>query len=148
MFKFLKRREPEGIEAVVLYLQRLGYELLPSGTAVATEQLQRGFSPAEAASRIAYTTLARDVKEAGDDILDLLAFVPHGEAMMAVLGTFKSRKLISAKECNYCANAIRHVIVIDEKHLEWMNGILSSPSLGAERLAVSQIKYGVTDDDA
>jgi hypothetical protein len=63
------------ISRVAEHLRVMGYDLTRYGAGVALLQFESGYNEVETASHIAHTTLAFDVREAGDDIDKLLGFV-------------------------------------------------------------------------
>lgn len=143
MFGFLKKKKPKNdIDSVAYHLQMMGYDLLPYGAGVAQAELSSGYNAVETASHIAFTTMARDVKEAGDDIMALAAFMPHGKALLELLKEYKDKKLMNPTQWENDARAIYHIVTVDEHQLEWIEKILSDPIAGKERLAKSRIDYG------
>jgi hypothetical protein len=143
MFGFLKKKKPKNdLDAVAYHLQIMGYDLLPYGAGVAQAELSSGYNAVETASHIAFTTLALDVKEAGDDIMALAAFMPHGKALLELLKEYKDKKLMNPTQWDNDARAVYHIISVDENQLEWIDKILSDPIAGKERLAKSRIDYG------
>ncbi len=144
MFSFFKKKKEEenNLDAVAYHLNLMGYNLLPYGAAVAQAELTSGYNAVETASHIAFTTLALDVKEAGDDIMALAAFLPHGQALLELLKQYKDQKLMNPTQWENDARAIFHIINVDEHQLEWIENILSDPIASKERLANSQVGYG------
>lgn len=124
-----------------LHLRQMGYDLLPYGFAVAQLELESGYNAVETASHIAHTTIALDVKEAGEDIMELMAFVPHGMALLEVLKKHKDKGQMNPTQWANDAQAVFQVIQVDENQIEWIDKILSDPIAGKERLAVSRINY-------
>jgi hypothetical protein len=127
----------EAIELVEKHLKRMGYDLLPHGFGVAWISLESGYSPAETASHIAFTTMALDVKESKDDI-DKLAFLAcRGLNILLLLKEFKDSGEMHPAQWQNDSNALFHIVNIDKDQLDWVNTILADPISGKERLAVS-----------
>ena len=144
MFGILKKKKPKNdLDSVEYHLQMMGYDLLPYGAGVAQAELSSGYNAVETASHIAFTTMAWDVKEAGDDIMALVAFVPHGKALLELLKEYKDKKLMNPTQWDNDARAIYHIVTVDEHQLEWIEKILSDPIAGKERLAKSRIEYEI-----
>ncbi|EEW08870.1 hypothetical protein VMD_36370 [Vibrio mimicus VM573] len=121
----------------------MGYDILPYGVVVAKAELASGYRPAEVASHIAFTTMARDIHEAGDDFLKINAIYPHGMALLEVLKSCKDDKLMNPTQWENDATAVYRIITIDDQQLEWIGNILNDPIAGKERLASSRIEYQV-----
>jgi len=128
------------IDPVAAHLQAMGYDLTPYGATVALLEVESGYNAVEAASHIALTTMALDVREAGDDIERLLGFVPHGRALLEVLTEYKDQEAMHPTQWQNDANALVRVITVDEHQEEWIKKILSDPVAGKERLANSRIQ--------
>ena len=151
MFGFLKSKKPkDDLDSVAHYLQMMGYDLLPYGAGVAQTELASGYNAVEAASHIAFTTMARDIKEAGHDIIALSSFVlrpssfvPHAMALLDLLKKYKDKKLMNPTQWTNDTRAIYHIVTVDENQLEWIDKILDDPLAGKERLAKSRIDYGI-----
>lgn len=140
MFGFFKKKPSvNSIEEVSIHLAHMGYSLLPYGVGVAQLELMSGYNAIETASHIALTTLALDVRNAGNDIVALTAFVPHGMALLEVLKNFKDNGKINPTQWANDANAIFHIVHVDQNQEEWIKKILSDPIAGKERLAISNI---------
>lgn len=143
MFGIFKKKNniSNPLEEVEAHLKIMGYNLLPYGAAVALADIKNGYNSVEAASLIAVTTMALDIKEAGDDILSLMAFLPHGLALLKVLKKYKENNQMHPTQWQNDSAAVWHIVNVDEKQLEWVDKILSDPVAGKERLAVSRIDY-------
>lgn len=142
MFGFLKKKKPkDNLESVIYHLQMMGYDLLPYGAGVAQAELSSGYNAVETASHIALTTMALDIKESGDDIIALAAFIPHAKALLELLKKYKEKKLMNPTQWDNDARAIYHIATVDENQLEWIEKVLSDPIAGKERLAKSRIDY-------
>jgi hypothetical protein len=99
MFEYIKRNRKlkssapvqatNRLQEVVKHLRVMGYDLTPYGMAVAMASVSSDYNEVEVASHIAHVTLARDVREAGADILKLTGYVPHGMALLEVLKEYK-----------------------------------------------------------
>ena len=142
MFGFLKKKKPANdLDNVTYHLQMMGYDLLPYGVSVAQVELSSGYNAIETASHIAFTTMALDVKEIGDDVMALAAFMPHAKALLELLKEYKDKKLMNPTQWDNDARAIYHIVTVDEHQLEWIDKILSDPIAGKARLAKSRIDY-------
>ncbi len=142
MFNFFKKKKT-GLDVVIHNLTVMGYDILPYGVVVAKAELASGYRPAEVASHIAFTTMARDIHEAGDDFLKINAIYPHGMALLEVLKSCKDDKLMNPTQWENDATAVYRIITIDDQQLEWIGNILNDPIAGKERLASSRIEYQV-----
>jgi len=129
----------EAIELVEKHLKRMGYNLLPYGFGVAWISLESGYSPAETASHIAFTTMALDVKESKDDFRKLIALVDRAKNILLLLKEFKDSGEMHPAQWQNDSNALFHIVNIDKDQLDWVNTILADPISGKERLAVSAI---------
>lgn len=127
----------EAIELVEKHLKRMGYNLLPYGFGVAWISLESGYSPAETASHIAFTTMALDVKESKDDFRKLIALVDRAKNILLLLKEFKDSGEMHPAQWQNDSNALFHIVNIDKDQLDWVNTILADPISGKERLAVS-----------
>ena len=146
MFGFLKRKLRAGAQEaepdksnifsdISPFLNEMGYELTPYGMGVVFLELNSGYSLAETASHIALSTLARDVKEAGDDVQKLMMFVPHAISILEIIKGYRDQGIMHPTQWQNDANAIWHVGNIDEHQLEWVERILSDEVIGKERVA-------------
>lgn len=146
MFGLFKKKKQtvNDLNAVEEHLEIMGYDLLPYGFAVAQAEMVSGYNAVETASHIAFTTMALDVKEARDNILSLMAFLPHGQGLLEVLKEYKDKQMMNPTQWANDARAIQHIITVDEHQAEWIENILSDPIAGKERLAKSRIKYAST----
>ena len=138
---FKKQDLENTLGAVELHLKNMGYDLLPYGAAVALLELESGYNAVETASHIAHTTLALDVQEAGEDVVKLMSFAPHGMALLEVIKNHKDEGNMHPTQWAVDAKAVFHVIQIDENQVEWIEKILSDPIAGQYRLAISRITY-------
>lgn len=142
MFNFFKKKKT-GLDIVFHNLTIMGYDILPYGIAVAKAELASGYSPAEVASHLAFTTMARDIHEAGDDFLKITAIYPHGMALLDVLKNCKDNNLMNPAQWENDSTAVYRIITIDDQQLEWIGNILNDPIAGKKRLATSRIEYQV-----
>lgn len=131
--------DDDSLSRVEEHLQIMGYDLTPYGAYVALCELVSGYSEVETASHIAHTTLALDVKQAGNDIDKLSRFVPHGMALLEVLKNYKDRGMMRESQWDNDATAVFRIINIDEHQEEWITKILSDPIAGKQRLATSRV---------
>lgn len=159
MFDFFRKKQaPRATEAtgslddVIAHLKNMGYDLLPHGTAVALLELKSGYNAVETASHIAHVTLARDIRDAGQNTMKLVAFVPHAQALIEVLTRYKNNGKMHPTQWQNDCRAILGIVMVDANQLQWLEKVLSDPVSGAERLAKSRIEYKVPeimdDDDA
>ena len=111
------------------------------GGCVALLYLKSGYSPCEVASYLALVTLAHDAKEAGSDIMKLLALVPHANAIIDALKEFKSGGLMREELFKNDVCAIAGVVIVEMGQQEWISRVLSDPVIGQERVARSRIDY-------
>jgi hypothetical protein len=124
------------IKAVEAQLETMGYELTLHGAGLALIEMKSGYNAVETASHIALTTLARDVREAGTNIIKLMSFLPHAMHLLAVLKDYKDQGMMHPTQWQNDANAIWRVVNVDERQQEWIEKILSDPIAGKERLAI------------
>ncbi len=127
------------ITAVAVHLEAMGYELEPYGVGLAFIEMESGYNAVETASHIALTTLARDVREAGTNIIKLMSFVPQAMHLLAVLKDYKDQDMMHPTQWQNDANAIWHVVNVNEHQEEWIEKVLSDPIAGKERLAIRRI---------
>ena len=139
--KNINKPEPE-LDIISHHLKNMGYELLPYGAVVALAEMESGYNSVEAASHIALTTMALDVKQAGDNIMALMAFIPHAKALLEILKEYKDKNMMNLTLWENDARAVYYIITVDENQIEWIEKILSDPIAGKERLATSRIDYG------
>ncbi|CAK1942531.1 hypothetical protein L8R85_24945 [Vibrio splendidus] len=142
MFSFFKKKKT-GLDLVLHNLTVMGYDILPYGLTVAKAELASGYRPAEIASHLAFTTMARDIHEVRDDFLKISAIYPHGMALLDVLKDCKDNHLINPAQWENDSTAVCRIITLDEQQLEWIGKILNDPVAGKSRLATSRIEYQV-----
>jgi hypothetical protein len=129
------------IDRVAAYLHAMGYVLTPYGAGVALLGIRSGYTEVEAASHIALTTMARDVKEAGSNIVKLVAFVPHAHALLRLLKEYADSGLMHPTQWQNDSMAIYRIVTVDEHQLDAIEQVLSDPIAGKERLAKFRIEY-------
>lgn len=129
----------DDLAAVAKHLKSMGYDLTPYGGGVALAQLASGYNVVEAASHLAHVTLARDVRDAGDNIEKLVAFVPHGMALIEVLTQYKDAGAMHPTQWQNDARAVMGIITVDEQQEKWLTQVLSDPVAGAQRVATSRL---------
>ncbi len=142
MFGIFKKKKPElenKFEAVKVYIEKMGYELLPSGVEVALLGLISDYSPIETASHIAYTTLALDMRETKWHASKMMLLMPQGQLLLAVLKECKDKKIMTTAQWQKHSMAVWSILNIAEHHQVSIDEILSDPITGKERLAESQI---------
>jgi hypothetical protein len=147
LFRRRKREQPSSdpIARVAAHLEAMGYKLTPYGVGVALLGAQSGYSEVETASHIALTTMARDIKEAGTDIAKLIAFLPHGRAILEMLKQYKDAGLMHPTQWQNDANAFYGIMMVNAHQQEWVDQVLSDLVAGKERLATRCIKYASDD---
>ena len=130
------------------HLKMMGYDLTPYGAAVALLQVQSGYSPVEAASHIALTTMALDIKGAERDFVKLMGFYNHAITLIKVLREYRDKKMMRDSIWQNDTQALYHIARFDLQSAEWIGKILSDPIAGKERLAnTRRITWSDTDDD-
>jgi hypothetical protein len=127
------------IEGVEVHLRKMGYESTLYGAGLALFEMESGYNAVETASHIALTTLARDVREAGTNIIKLVSFLPQAMHLLAVLKDYKDQGMMHPTQWQNDANAIWHVVSVDEHQEEWIEKVLSDPIAGKKRLATKRI---------
>lgn len=129
LFRRWKREQAssEPIARVAAHLEAMGCKLTPYGAGVALLGSRSGYSDVETASHIALTTMARDIKEAGTDIAKLIAFVPHGRAILEMLKEYKDAGMMHPTQWQNDSNASYGIMMINEHQQDWVNQILSDP---------------------
>lgn len=123
------------------HLKIMGYDLTGYGAAVALLEVQSGYSPVEAASHIALTTMALDIKSAEPDFERFMRFHSHAMALIEVLKEYRDKKMIRDSMWQNDAKAVYHIATIDGQQVQWIDKILSDPIAGKQRLANSRIRY-------
>lgn len=129
------------------YLSEMGYQLTAYGISVAILELKSGYSEAETASHIALTTLALDVRKAGNDVIKLFSYLPQAEKLLIILKGYKEQGLMCQKLWKNDSVAIWNVVKIDKQQNEWIEKILKDPIAGKERLAYSTLNHPQASDD-
>lgn len=129
------------LDAVAAHLQIMGYDLTPYGAGVALLEIESGYNSVEVASHIALTTLALDIKEAGNNIITLIFYVPHARALLRVLKDYMNKGMMHPTQWQNDANVILRISTVDAHQEEWIETVLSDPVTGKARLANSRIDY-------
>lgn len=147
IFKRPVRNEPESdpVARVKAHLAAMGYELTPYGAMVALLECKSGYSEAEAASHIALTTMARDIKEAPLDARWSARLAIHARILLDMLKEYKDSGLMHPAQWQNDSTAFWRIVVVDEHQHEWIDKILFEPVTGKERLATCTIDYRVDD---
>lgn len=127
------------LKIVEKYLNKMGYDLLPYGAEVALMELESGYSPAEAASHIALTTMALDFKQAEDNFDKLITLTAHSMEILKILKILKDTGQMHPAQWKNDTNALWQVAQIDKDQIDWVNKILDDPISGKERLANSKV---------
>jgi hypothetical protein len=123
---------------VLKHLRIMGYDPTPYGVGVALLSLQSAYNRVEIASHLAHVTLARDLREAGNDIEKLNHYFLHGMALLDVLKQYKDAKAMHPTQWQNDARAIVGIITIDSEQEAWLAKVLSDPVAGKERVATSR----------
>ena len=142
MFGLFKEIRPIGtddLDGVRALLNEWGFDLSPYGAEVAVASLQSGYGRVEVASHIALTMIAFDVRESGEDLLNLSIFRPHAIELIKELKIYKDQGLMRHEICKNDSTALYRVTEIDPQQLEWVNRVLSDPIAGKERLATNRV---------
>ncbi|HSH97390.1 MAG: hypothetical protein ACAH07_08485 [Methylophilaceae bacterium] len=148
MFGFFKKKAKSiPIDEVASHLEVMGYELTAYGAGVALLEIESGYNVVEAASHIAFTTMALDIREAGDDIAKIISFLPHREALLKILKEYKDKGMMNPTQWENDAAAIFHISNVDQHQIPWIQKILSDPIAGKQRLAVSRVQYQELGED-
>jgi hypothetical protein len=137
--------EPEikynAAQEVRKYLKIMGYDLSDYGIAVALLEVESGYSEVEAAAHLAYTTMALDIRESGNNIVRLMSFVPHATELMKLLSHYKDEGLMRSEQCQNDVNAIFGIVTVGPDQVDWLEQVLKDPIAGKERVALSRIDY-------
>jgi hypothetical protein len=134
-----RRRRAKESADVVKHLRIMGYDPTPYGIGVALVSLQSGYNEVEVASHIAHVTLARDVRESGDDFVKLIGYRSHGMALLKVLKEYKDARAMHPTQWQNDAHAIMGIITVDSEQEAWLAKVLSDPVAGKQRLATSRV---------
>jgi hypothetical protein len=129
----------DALADVVKHLRIMGYDPTPCGIGVALLSLQSGYNHVEVASHIAHVTLARDVREAGNDFVKLIGYSPHGMALLEVLKQYKDAGAMHPTQWQNDARAIMGIITVDSEQETWLAKVLADPVAGKQRLATSRV---------
>lgn len=122
------------------HLEVMGYELASEGVPVVLANKVSGYTPVEAASFIALSTLASDAREADFHVLERGNLVVHGAALIEVLTQYKNNKLMRETWWKNDCVAILKITHPSPEQEEWICKILSDP-MSQGRLAKSKIRY-------
>ncbi len=142
MFGFFKKNVSKNpIELVATHLRIMGYDFTAYGAGVALLEYESGYNEVETASHIALTTMALDIREAGDDIVQLTRFVPHAMALLDVLNSYKNKSMINPRQCQSDVATLVGICTVDSEQENWIERVLSDPIAGKQRLATSRLNY-------
>jgi hypothetical protein len=146
MLGYFKKSKPahqndNPISRVAAYLEIMGYELTPYGAGVALLECKSGYNEVETASHIAFTTMALDIKESGNNARKLMPIFLHGHALLEVLKEYKDKGMIHPAQWQNDSLAIFRIATPDMRRNQWIEEILNDPLAGKERLAKSRINY-------
>lgn len=140
MFGFFRKKKapadtsPASITAGVL--STMGFALTENGVGIVVLSNMSGYSPHETASVVALMTIARDVKEAGNDVMQRMKIATHSTEVIKMLHQFTSHGLIREDLYSNDVNAIKNIAYMEKQNDEWVERVLSSdPIAGKERLA-------------
>lgn len=138
---FRKKRAPGGSSAdgiTTKVLADMGFELTPYGKGIVVASRRRGCSPHETACLVAYMTIARDIKEAGGDVLELVEISSRASLVIKMLGRFKEQGLMRDHLYADGVTAIKNTAYFKAQSEKWVEIILGSdPTAGKERLATN-----------
>ncbi|MBY5329565.1 hypothetical protein [Rhizobium leguminosarum] len=136
-----EQEKSEALDLAVQVCKQLGYETTQYGVGVCLLSIYSGYTPFEAASQIALGTLARDVREAGTNMLKLMAFLPHARAMIDVIHEYADRGLLRNSLSENDINAMMRVVTVAPEQNAWIDRVLSDPIIAQERMAMSMVDY-------
>lgn len=125
------------LERLKKHLNDMGYVLNSYGEAVVLPFIKAGMDTAEAASRIALASMARDVQNAGGNCQLLEALEQHASEIIYKLHELKLRGLIQESIWRSDANAILRVSTPDTSQSEWVAYILGNRALDKYRMAIN-----------
>lgn len=123
------------------HLRDMAYVPTPQGIEVIFMQLASGYSETEAASHIAVVTMARDLKETGNDLFALMNFVPHARLILEHLKAYKDSGLMREEIWRNDSTAIGKLSMFPAERDQWIARVLSDPVSARDRLANSRIDY-------
>jgi len=118
------------------HLKTMNYRLTPYGAGFVALSLAGGYSPGEVASRIVVLTSALDAKEAEKDLDKLAMSVFHAGEIIKILGELESIGQIRTDIAKHDTGAIWGIANLSVERKEWIETVLSDPSVGKERLAI------------
>jgi hypothetical protein len=122
-------------------LKELGYDMMPYGAGVALMSVESGYSHAETASHLALATLARDAKEAENDIMKTMQILVHARAMLSILAQYRNSGLMRQELYQNDGRAMIGVAMVDKEQGSWIETVLSDPIISKERVAKTRINY-------
>jgi hypothetical protein len=113
----------------------MGFKLTHDGAGVALLMLASGYHAAEAASRIALTTLALDSRTAGNDLHKTDAILCHAVEIIKIIGKLENSGLMRTGIAKNDARALWGVANPSVERKEWIMTVLSDEVAGKNRLA-------------
>jgi len=131
-------RKPS-IEDVTQLANHLGMDLTQYGVGVALLSIESDYSPAETASNFAVVTIARDMKNAMNDIEVAAKISIRGYAILECLKEFKDNGLLRETIWANDATAIAKIINPSPETEKWISRVLSDPVSSKEPVAVSRV---------
>ncbi len=137
---------PQGNKAAALtnvekIVHHLGYTLTPHGVGVALLSLESGYNEFSTSTQMALVTLAMDIREAGDDITKLMAFVPHTMAMIDIMKEWKDKGVLPQEIFENDGRAMIKITTVSPDQKEWLDRVLSDPISAKERVANCRLDY-------
>jgi len=131
VFNFFKPKEPpdpaqSDINEVSEFLERLGYKLLPEGEGVVSVGIAGEQTHAEVASFIALYTLAREIRNAGDDIELLALQTVHAHEMLKLIKRYRGSDMIRKEPWEVLSTLIFKVSQVDSEQEGWLNQVLNT----------------------
>lgn len=132
-----KKKSPPGtpMEQVQGHLQQMGYEIEEYGIVAAEKLLQTGLTPAEVASKMVYTTMAYDLKQADTSATASLRYRPVATGVLAVLDRLRDEGLMSEANHKHDYDLMIAINAINENQVACIEKVLSEPLMGSARLA-------------
>ena len=113
----------------------------PYGTEVALVEIKSGHNEVETASRIAFTTLALDIHDAGDNAAKIMKYWQHAIGLLHLLKAYKDKGMITNEQWKSNSTIVHRISTMDPEQEKWLALVLSHPVLGIARLATSTFDY-------
>ncbi len=129
------------LQTVERIVHHLGYTLTQYGTGFSLLSLESGYNEFATATQIALVTLAMDIRDAGHDIMKLMAFVPHTMAMIDIMKEWKNKGVLPQEIFENDGRAMMKITTVSPEQKEWLDKVLSDPIATKERLAHCRLDY-------